>query len=307
MPPSDELLSAEFMARLEQLSIVARRVFPGQLKGEKRSPKHGSSVEFADFRSYTPGDDFRYVDWNIFGRLDKLFLKLFREEEDLHLYLLLDASRSMQFGEPLSKLSYAAQVAAALGFISLTSLERVAVWSFSEGLDQHFRLARGRHQVTRLLSFLSGVASGSGDGGVDKDEPRRTSLSSALREFVLRTRHRGVVTVLSDFLDPGGYHDGLLALLGGRFDVNLIQVLAPEELQPQIAGDLRLKDSEFEDVREITVSGSLLAAYKQRLEAYCGTLRSFATARGCGYALAPTIVPADEFVLQHLRRGRIVE
>jgi len=304
MRAEDELLSPEFMARLERLSIIARKVFVGQLKGEKRSPKYGSSVEFADFRSYTPGDDFRYVDWNLFGRLDRLFLKLFREEEDLHLFLLVDVSRSMQFGRPRTKLAYAAQVAAALGFIALTSLERVAVWTFGDGLVDHFRSCRGRHQAPRLLQFLTEAAHTNGDH--PDEEPRRTGLGRSLREFSLRTKQRGVVTVLSDFLDPAGYREGLLALLGGRFDVNVIQVLAGDELVPEITGDLRLRDSEFGDEREVTVSGSLLAAYKRRLDQYCGELRTVATAHGCGHALAPATGEADEFVLEQLRRARIV-
>jgi uncharacterized protein (DUF58 family) len=281
------LLDAEFMTKLERLSLVARKAFPGQLKGEKRSPKRGVSVEFADFRNYTPGDDFRYV--------DKLFLKLFVEEEDLHVYLLLDASESMKFGAP-SKADYGKKLVAALGYIALTNLDRLAVWSFSAGLAQPFRMTRGRAMAARLFEFIESIEPGGA-----------TSINDALRHFALRTKRSGIVFLVSDFFDPGGYREGLTALLGRGFEVNVIHVLAEDELHPDLAGDLKLVDAETRDAREITVSGSLLASYQRRLNEFCDELQAFCSARAMGYLRTSTSFPFDELVLQYLRRGRLVK
>ncbi len=289
------LLDADFMAKLERLSLVARKAFPGQLKGEKRSTKRGVSVEFADFRNYTPGDDFRYVDWNVYGRLDKLFLKLFVEEEDLHVYLLLDASESMKFGSP-SKADYAKKLAAALGYIALTNFDHLAVWSFSEGLAHAFRMTRGRAMAARLFEFIEAIKPGGA-----------TNITDALRNFVLRTKRSGIVFLVSDFFDPGGYREGLTALLGRGFEVNVIHLLAEDELHPDLAGDLKLVDAETREVREITVSGSLLAGYQRRLNDFCDELQSFCSARAMGYLRTSTSFPFDELVLQYLRQGKFVK
>jgi uncharacterized protein (DUF58 family) len=299
MPEAPAPFDADFMRKLERLTIVARRIFPGQLKGEKRSPKHGSSVEFADFRTYAPGDDFRYVDWNVYARLDKLFLKMFREEEDLHVYLLLDVSSSMRFGHPQTKLEASRRVAAALGYIALASLNRVSATAFADRLRGHFRLARGRRHAPRLFEFLSAA-------GNNGEQAAATNLVGALREFAVRTHNPGVVALISDFLDPGGYREAITALLGCHFDVNAIQVLAPEEVAPELAGDLRLVDSETQDTREITVSGALLARYRQNVDQFTTDLRRFCIGRNVGYARLIAGDPVDEFVLRYLRRGGLV-
>jgi uncharacterized protein (DUF58 family) len=291
-------LDAEFMRRLERLTVVARKVFPGQLKGEKRSPRHGSSVEFADFRTYTPGDDFRYVDWNAYARLDRLFLKMFREEEDLHLYLLLDVSQSMRFGEPQTKLAAACRLAAAIGYIGLASLDRVAAATFTDRITGRFPLTRGRRHSARLFRFLGDAGGQDGEG-----QARPTDLPQALREFAIQTRNPGVVVIVSDFLDPHGYREAITALLACHFDVNAIQVLSPDEVAPELAGDLRLVDSETREMREITISGALLSAYRQRAEEYCEALKQFCIGRGAGYGRLLTSDSTEEFVLKYLRRG----
>jgi len=301
MPEAAVPFDANFLRKLERLTIVARRILPGQLKGEKRSPKHGSSVEFADFRTYTPGDDFRYVDWNAYARLDKLFLKMFREEEDLHLHLLLDVSASMRFGQPQTKLEAGQQLAAALGYVGLASLNRISAAAFSDHLVARFRLARGRRHAPRFFQFLTQAG---GDGS--ETAARQTNLPAAAREFAVRTRNPGVVVLISDFLDPHGYQEAIAALLACHFDVNAIQVLAREEVSPELAGDLRLVDSETQEAREITVSGALLSAYKRRAEAYCSELRQFCVSRNTGYARLIAGDPIDEFVLKYLRRGGMV-
>src|ERR1700676_2894301 len=140
------LLSPELLAQLERLELTSRKVFRGRMKGERRSPRKGQSVEFADFRSYVAGADLRVIDWNTYARLDRLFLKLFLEEEDLHFYLLLDASRSMDFGEP-TKLHYAKQLAAALGFIGLGRSDRVRIETLGQSPRQPAPVFRGRHSM----------------------------------------------------------------------------------------------------------------------------------------------------------------
>src|SRR5213076_3417189 len=153
---SKPLLDSLFLAKLEQLELVSRKIFLGVMKGERRSKKKGQSVEFADYRNYVKGDDLRFLDWNLYARLDRLFLRLFMEEEDLHFYILLDNSLSMDFGSP-SKLHYAKQLAAALGFIGLVNMDRVVIEAFNDRLTQSMPAARGRRSLWRLMDFLQKI------------------------------------------------------------------------------------------------------------------------------------------------------
>src|SRR5438270_4731016 len=157
------LLDPEFLHKLEQLELVSKKIFVGRMKGERKSKRRGSSVEFADHRQYSVGDDLRHIDWNVYGRLDRLFLKLFLEEEDLHFYTLLDASLSMDFGDP-TKLQYAKQVAAALAFIGLVNHDRVVLEPVSTDLDRGMPSVRGRSQMWRVVPYLNRLqATGAGD------------------------------------------------------------------------------------------------------------------------------------------------
>src|SRR5580693_4948574 len=197
-PATDKpLLDPQFLARLEQLELVSRKIFHGRMKGERRSKRKGQSVEFADYRNYVIGDDLRFLDWNLYARLDRLFLRLYMEEEDLHFYVLLDNSLSMDFGSP-TKLHYAKQIAAALGFIGLVNLDRVVVEAFNDRLTQSLPAIRGRRSMWRLLDFL------------DKLQPAGASdLKRALRTFSLKSTGKGIVVVLGDFMDKGGYEEAL--------------------------------------------------------------------------------------------------
>src|SRR5205814_3670807 len=183
------LLDPEFLARLEQLELVSKKIFMGRMKGERRSKRKGQSVEFADYRNYVVGDDLRFLDWNLMARLDKLFIRLFMEEEDLHFYVLIDNSLSMDFGSP-SKLRFAKQIAAALGFIGLVNMDRVVIEAFNERLTQSMPAARGRRSVWRVLDFLG------------KLEPVGPSdLSQALRTLSLKSSGQGFVVILRDVMD----------------------------------------------------------------------------------------------------------
>src|SRR5579883_900923 len=257
------LLEPQFLARLEQLELVSKKIFLGRMKGERRSKRKGQSVEFADYRNYVVGDDLRFLDWNLYARLDKLFLRLFMEEEDLHFYVLIDNSLSMDFGSP-TKLHYAKQVAAALGFVGLVNLDRVVIEAFNDRLTQTMPAARGRRSLWRLLDFLG------------KIEPAGPSdLARSLRTFSLKCSGKGIVLVLSDFMDKNGYEEALRYLIARQLDVYLIQILSQEEIDPEITGDLKLIDVEDADEAEITVSGPLLRRYRENLAAYRAALHEF--------------------------------
>ena len=277
------------------LEIVSRKIFLGRTKGERLSRRKGQSVEFADFRNYVVGDDLRFLDWNLFARLDRLFLLLFLEEEDLHFYVLVDNSLSMEFGTP-TKLHYAKQVAAALGFIGLTNLDRVVVEAFNDRLTQSSPPLRGRRSLWRLLDFLS------------KIEPAGPSdLRQALRSFSLKSSGKGIVVVLSDFMDKNGYEEALRYLIARQMDIYVIQVLSQEEIEPEIVGDLRLVDVEDDDVAEITVSGPLLKRYKQNLAAFRAGLHEFCSRRGVNCLFTGNQVPFDRLVLTYLRQRGLVK
>ena len=285
--------SPEFLAQLERLSLLSRRTFRGSVRGERRSPRRGHSVEFADYRAYGVGDDLRYVDWNIYGRLDRLHVKLFVDEEDLCLHLLVDASASMDFGTPC-KLDYAVRVAAALGFVGLVSHERVGLGVLRERVTEGWPPARGRNQVVPLLDFLADVTPGG-----------PTRLTDALANYALRAREPGLAVIVSDLLDPQGIDAGVRALLERRFDVHLVHVLDPVELNPDLAGDLRLYDAETGEARDVTVDGETLRAYRERLASFLERVESFCRSHEVGYHRVSTETPVEEFVVAQLR-GRVL-
>ncbi len=288
------LLPPDLMARLERLELVTRKVFRGRMKGERRSKRKGQSVEFADFRSYVPGDDLRTLDWNLYARLDKLIIKLFMEEEDLHFYTLVDASLSMGFGEP-TKLEYAKQLAAALGFVGLVRTDRVRIETLGQDLQHRGPVLRGRKSVWRMLDYVSGI------------EPGETaSLADGVKNFCLRNSGRGIVVLITDLMDKNGYEAALRYLVSRRQDVYVIHVLSQEELDPEVKGDLRLVDCEDQDVAEITVSAPLLARYKMTLNAFVGGAQEFCAKRGINYLLANNQTPVKDLIANYLRHRGLV-
>jgi uncharacterized protein (DUF58 family) len=292
--PEKPLLDPQFLARLEQLELVSRKIFLGRMKGERRSKKKGQSVEFADYRNYVVGDDLRFLDWNLFARLERLFIRLFMEEEDLHFYVLIDNSLSMDFGTP-TKLHYAKQVAAALAFIGLANMDRVVVEVFNDKLTQSLPPVRGKRSLWRVLAFLQKLApAGPSD------------LKQALRTFSLKSSGKGIVVVLSDFMDKGGYAEALRYLVARQMDIYAIQILSQEEIEPEIVGDLKLVDIEDEDEAEITVSAPLLKRYKQNLAAYRAALHEWCNRRGVSYLFTSNQVPFDRLVLTYLRQRGLV-
>jgi uncharacterized protein (DUF58 family) len=290
-PPEDRtLLSPEFMLKLEQLEILSRKIFVGRMKGERRSKRRGESVEFADYRNYVVGDDLRFLDWNIYARLERLLLKLFMEEEDLNVTVLLDVSKSMDWGQPHKGL-YVKRVAAALAYIGLVNYDRVSLYGYSSTLTHEMRGVRGRRLVSQVVRFLEQIEY---DGTSD--------FSAVAKRFALRHGGKGVVVVLGDFMDKGGYVDGLRYLLGCDLDLYVVQVLAPDEIDPTLAGDLKLRDVEDDDLAEVTISKPLLDRYKANLQAYCTQLKDHCTRRGITYLFASTRVEFDQLVLAYLRQ-----
>lgn len=292
--PSTPLLDPTFLHKLEQLELVSKKIFVGRMKGERKSKRRGSSVEFADHRNYSVGDDLRHIDWNIYGRLDKLFLKLFLEEEDLHFYTLLDTSLSMDFGEP-TKLHYGKQVAAALAFIGLVNHDRVMLDTFSTGLDQGMPSVRGRSQMYRVVQYLDQLRSSGG-----------SNLAAAAKSFAIKHSGKGVVILISDFMDKQGYETALRYLLARNMDIYVVHVLSREEVEPELVGDLRLVDAEDDDEAEISVSPALIRRYKANLNAFVGGLKEFCSRRGITYIFTTNDNPFDKLVLNYLRERGLV-
>jgi uncharacterized protein (DUF58 family) len=270
-------------------------------------------VEFADYRDYTPGDDLRRVDWNAYARLERLFLKLFQEEEDLTVHVLVDASRSMDWGDqdPLAasddspatpradtnKLLYAKRTAAALGYIALSGFDRVTVAGFNRQGMQRFAPSRGKGHAVTLLRFIAGLqATG------------ETDLDASLRAYAAYARYPGLCFVLSDFFTAHGGTDGLAALQAGGHEIQVLHILAPAEVHPELSliGDLRLRDSETGAVQEVSIDGGLLDLYAEKFAAWQGALENFCRRRGINYVQVTTDTPFEDLVLHYLRRRGVV-
>ncbi len=291
---TNQLLTPELLAQLERLELVSRKVFRGRIKGERRSKRKGQSVEFADFRSYVAGDDLRFVDWNTYARLDKLFLKMFLEEEDLHFYVLLDASLSMEFGSP-TKLHHAKQLAAALSFIGLVRADRVKIETLGQPARRPGPIFRGRASVWRMLDYLDGIAAG-----------ETTSLATGVKNFCLRNSGKGIFVLISDLMEKTGYEAAMRYLVSQQLDVYVIHLLSAEEVEPDVKGDLKLVDCEDQDVAEITASAPLLHRYQQTLAAFTSGAREFCTRRGMNYLLATNQLPVEQLVSSYLRKRGLV-
>jgi uncharacterized protein (DUF58 family) len=307
------LLEPDFLRRLERLSLVSRRLVRSGVRGERRSVTLGRGVEFADYRSYQVGDDYRYIDWNIYSRLDRLFVKLFSEEEDINVHLLVDRSRSMGFprgtGAPSAdgravagttapvpaKLDYAVRVAAALGYIGLVNLDRVGVAAFDSRIGPVLAPGRGRSHVFHLFRFLGRLAP---EGPSD--------LAAAMREYVHRTRRRGLAVLLSDLLLPEGLEEGLRLLRYHQFDLFVVHIVSDEDLAPPETGELRLVDSETGRAVEVTVDGPTLAAYARARDRYLAEVEACCRRHQIEYLRATTSVPFDDLILRYLRMGGLI-
>lgn len=283
------LLPADLVARLERLELVTRKIFRGRRKGERRSKRKGQSVEFADFRSYVPGDDLRFLDWNLYARLDRLFLKMFQEEEDLHFYTLLDASASMAFGEP-TKFDWARQLAAALGFVGLVRGDRVKIEPLASTTMPPGPVLRGRRNVWRMIEYLEQLRA---EGSLP--------FAQQIKNFCLRNSGKGIVVLITDLMHKEGYQVGLRYLSAQNLDVYIIHVLADEECEPAVSGDLKLVDCEDRDEADVTISRPLMDRYRQSLTGLTADARQFCSRRGMTYLQARNSLGVSDMVLQYLR------
>jgi uncharacterized protein (DUF58 family) len=285
-----ELLDPKFTARLDSLDVLSRKILQGKLQGERRSKRRGQSVEFADHRAYVVGDDLRFVDWHVYGRLEQLFLKLFLEEQDLTIHILVDASASMGVGEPAKDL-FARRLTAALGYVGLVNNNRLTISLFGDGLRTQLAHMRGRNYLPQMAELL-----------LTSECEGFSDFEKACRDVAATRIGSGITIVISDFLFKQGYDNALRRLIGAKYDLYVIQVLSPQEIAPELAGDLKLLDIEDGDAAEITVSTALIKYYKRNLAAYCDELRNFCTSRGAAYVRANSADSVESLVLNYLRR-----
>ncbi|MGA2379652.1 MAG: DUF58 domain-containing protein [Spirochaetia bacterium] len=308
------LFDREFLRKLESLAFISHRIYRGEARGAHASVRRGTSLDFADYRTYQPGDDFRTIDWGIFGRLDRLFVRLYAEEEDLTVHLLLDSSASMSYGAP-PKIDYARRLAAALGYVGIGSLDRVGVTTFAAGLGGDKSASggakstsggdksasggalaprRGRMQLFHLLEYMSGLRASGG-----------TDIAKSLQDYARRSRSPGLAIVISDLLDDSldGYRRGLRALLFHDFEVVLVHVLDRGEIGPEELGALRLTDMESGQTVSLSVDRPLLAAYRAKVGGFFGEVESFCLKNRIEYLRTATIVPFEDVVLRYLRQG----
>jgi uncharacterized protein (DUF58 family) len=299
-PAAAPLFDERFLKKLEYLYVVSKKVFSGRIRAERRSRKTGSGVEFADHRGYTTGDDLRYLDWGVYGRLGRLLIRLFEEEEDLHIYLLIDASASMRrpasdrirAGTP-AKFDYARQVVAALAYVGLANLDRISIVPLAVGeRPQRLPPTRGKGRIFKVFEFLRALEVGGA-----------TDLHAGLAAFVHESKRRGVAVVVSDFYDPAGYEAALNLLRYHRFEPFVLQVIDSAEAHPQLLGDLEIVDCETGELREVTVSPKLLAAFAREHQALCDGIEAFCSGRGIPYLRAETSTPFDELILRVFREG----
>ena len=275
------------------MELVSRKVFRGRMKGERKSKRKGQSVEFHDFRNYVPGDDLRLIDWNLYARLDQLFLKLFQEEEDLHFYALIDASESMNFGTP-TKLHVAKQLAAALGYVGMCRADRVSVQALGP-MCRRAPVLRGRASLWKMLDYLDDVESG-----------HNVSLLEGVRDFSIRNSGTGVAVLISDLMDKEGYESALRMLVGRRMDVFVMHVLSPEEIDPPLRGDRRLIDVEDGDSSEITLNNHALQKYKETVTSFISGIKNFCSKRSITYLPVQTETPVETIVTKYLRQRGVV-
>jgi len=290
------LFDSEFLKKLEYLSLVSKRVFRGSLLAQRRTMQIGGGVEFADHREYTPGDDFRYIDWNLYARQDELLLKRFQEEEDLHVYFLLDCSRSMAYGDP-PKFDCPRGIAAALAYIALADLDRIAVTAFAADIAADFPRTRGKGRILSLLRFLENLEPAGED----------TDLARVITGFVHRDQRRGLAVIISDLYDPKGFERGIDLLRHRKYEPHVIQIFDRFEQEPtDILGDLELMDVESGASRKVTVTERSLRQYRKLFADFQSNLHAYCSRYSLGCTVTPTTVPFDELILKMMRTAGAV-
>lgn len=289
------LFDSDFLKKLEYLSLVSRRLFRGSLLAQRRTMQTGGGIEFADHRDYSHGDDFRYLDWNVFARHGDLLLKRFQEEEDLHVYLLLDCSRSMAFGTP-PKFDLARQIVAALAYIALADLDRIAVIAFADDIVADFPLTRGKDRILSLLKFLEGL----------EVQGEDTDLGRVVKAFTQRPQRCGLAVVVSDLFDPNGYERGLDLLRYRNYELHVVQIHDRLEAEPNLLGELELVDIESDDGQKATITENALKKYRKLFVDFQESLKKYGRKYGIGCTQTSTDVPFDELMLSMMREAGAV-
>lgn len=293
-PGEESLFDDDVQRRLEYLAVVSRRLFAGKLRAERRTKKSGSGVEFADHRDYAPGDDLRNLDWHVYARTDRLLIKLFEEEEDLAIYVLLDCSTSMGFGDG-TKFLHARRLAAALAYVGLANLDRVALIGWSSAVTKRMAPARGKGRIFKVFEFLKALRA-EGD----------TDLAGAARAFAAENKRRGVAIIVSDLYDPAGFERGINAIRYQKFEPMVVHVVDPDEIDARAQGDLTLEDMETGAEREVTLTPELLARFKSAHAQWRQEIEGFCKARQVPYVVAETTGRFEDQVLDLFRRVGMV-
>jgi uncharacterized protein (DUF58 family) len=297
---ADRLFDETFLRKLEQLSLIAHKIKSGHFQGQRRSTKRGTSVEFADYRNYVHGDDLRHVDWNIYARLERPFVKLFEEEEDLAVHILVDSSLSMDWpttenNNGINKWNYARRTAASLAYVALSGGDIVKLTLINPQKQVEWGPHRGRGHLMRLLDFL------------EKQTPRGTTdLRRDLRDYSIIPQRRGLLFLISDLFSQTGYHDALTRLLARGYEASLLHLLAPGEIDPDLQGDLRLYDVETGEEVEVTIDGWMKKLYRQHLSEWQEDIGRFCLSRDINYVTVNTAIPFEKLILTHLRQRGMV-
>lgn len=295
------MFDSEFLKQLEYLSLLSKRMFQGQLLAQRRTMQTGGGIEFSDHREYIHGDDLRYLDWNVYARHGDLLLKRFQEEEDLHVYLLLDASQSMQVdenavdaGDP-PKFTLARQIAAALSYIALADLDRVSIYAYADGVKVSMPLVRGKNRILSVLRFLEGL----------KCHEEKTDLRRAVGEFVTRAPRKGLAIVISDLFDQDGFRDGVDRLRYAQFEPHVIQIHTQLEAEPKLLGDVQLVDCETGTEKKVTVTERKLRQYKQLFATFTKDVETYCRTQGLAHTRTTTDVPFDAVLLKMMRAAAV--
>ena len=284
------LFPPDFLTRLEYLSMMSKRVFRGRLLAQRRSLQTGAGLEFSDHREYAPGEDLRYLDWNIYARHGQMLVKRFQEEQDLQVSVLLDASGSMNFGSP-PKFDRARQLAAAFAWLALADLDRAGIAVFADGLVQELTGGRGRERILGLMRFLEGLSAAG----------RKTRFSRSVQDFLQRSPRPGLAIVLSDLLDPDGFSEGLDQLRYRHYDLHVVQLFDPRDARPELLGDVELEDLETGEVRQVRVTERIAAEYRRAFLEHQAAVRDYCLRYGFRCTAADSSVPYDQLMLQMMK------
>ncbi len=295
---SGALFDAAFLSRLESLSLLARKIQRGSLRAERKSPQKGASIEFAEYRPFVNGDDWRYIDWNAFARWKQLVMKLFVEEEDLHVHLLLDCSASMAWGQPV-KFDYARKVVAGLAYLALSNLDRASISPLGGTAPVNWPSGRGKHRFLQILRYLEGC----------ETAVRPVRLEDETRGWSASRPRRGLVVWVSDFWgsDPQDAFKALDRLRHSRHEVAIIQVRDPAEAEAGLPGEYELEDCETGEVRRVIVSPQMAKEYRERFDNYQAALTSYARRHQLSLLAAETTMDPADLLQRALVAGGFVK